>query len=134
MDLSSYVLAKLFKDPALQFEAKLGRLASHNRKYALADLADYLNALSPEELGRIFLKPWKTLLPAQLSNYVAAMLELSAHQKNLPTPKWLKNIEPDKEPYFGTDLKGLRLYLLKVSPPPFKARNIFIDTSIGGRI
>jgi hypothetical protein len=35
---------------------------------------------------------------------------------------------------FGSELQSLRLYLLTHSPPPFRARNIFIDSSLGDRI
>jgi hypothetical protein len=38
------------------------------------------------------------------------------------------------EPVFGSELQSLRLYLLTHSPPPFRARNIFIDATLGDRV
>jgi hypothetical protein len=35
---------------------------------------------------------------------------------------------------FGSDLQSLRLHLLTHSPPPFLARNIFVDATLGDRI
>jgi hypothetical protein len=35
---------------------------------------------------------------------------------------------------FGSDLQNLRLYLLTHSPPPFRRRNIFIDSTLGDRV
>ena len=135
-DISSWVLAKLFKSPKAQFLEKINTLFEEpsQRKYLLADLADFLTHLDSEPLKEVLQTAWFTHQDPFLSNYVAAMLELSAHQHQIPTGTALLPIEPLETPYFGTDLKSLRLYLLQVSPPPFRARNIFIDTSLGGRV
>jgi hypothetical protein len=43
-------------------------------------------------------------------------------------------VVPLEEPAFGTALQSLRLHLLTHSPPPFRLRNIFIDSSLGQRV
>jgi uncharacterized protein (DUF1778 family) len=133
MDVSSWVLSKLFQNPRTQFLEKIESL-HNNSKYAFADLADFLKNLSPAELEQVLASPWSTQLEPRMANYIAAMLELCAHKHQIPLPYWLSQIEPLETPYFGTDLKSLRLYLLTASPLPFRARNIFIDTTLEGRV
>jgi hypothetical protein len=38
------------------------------------------------------------------------------------------------DPFFGSELRSLRHYLLTHSPAPFRSRNIFIDSTVGDRI
>jgi len=45
-------------------------------------------------------------------------------------PGWTRAIAPLSEPMFGSELQSLRLYLLAHSPPPFRVRNIFIDSTL----
>ncbi|MBL4818112.1 MAG: hypothetical protein JKY15_02605 [Deltaproteobacteria bacterium] len=134
LDLSSWVLSKLLKDPQTQFSQKIEAIPEKKYSFALADLADFLNGLDAEQFEKALQKPWDRHLSPFLSNYIAAMLEWSAHRLGVNTPWWLRQIEPLKEPYFGTKLQSLRFYLLHHSPAPFRARNIFIDTSLGGRV
>jgi hypothetical protein len=49
-------------------------------------------------------------------------------------PEWTRSIPLLVEPVFGSDLKSLRLHLLTNSPPPFRSRNIFIDSTLGDRV
>ena len=62
------------------------------------------------------------------------MVEQAAAQKGVTPPPWLREIEPLVEPHFATPLAGLRLHLLRASPVPFRRRNIFVDTGVGGRV
>lgn len=135
-DISSWVLGKLFKSFRVQFLEKINLLFEKpsERKYLLADLADFLTHLDSEGLREVLQTAWFAHQDPFLSNYIAAMLEFCAHQHQIPSGNTLSAIEPLNRPYFGTDLKNLRLYLLQASPPPFRARNIFIDTSLGGRV
>ncbi len=62
------------------------------------------------------------------------MIEYTANQKGTSPPAWVREIKPLSQPVFGTDLMSLRLYLLTHSPPPFRYRNIFIDSTVGKRV
>lgn len=134
MEVSAWVLSKLLKNPQSVFLDKIEFLfkTPEKHKYALADLADFLKKLNSEELELILRTDWSAQLDPVASNYVAAMLETCAHKHHIPAR--LSHIEPLETPYFGTELKSLRLYLLQVSPPSFRARNIFIDTTLEGRV
>ena len=68
-------------------------------------------------------------LSRYVQNYVAAMIELAAHQKGVAAPGWVREVPPLEEPHFATALGGLRLHLLQVSPVPFKRRNIFVPAN-----
>jgi hypothetical protein len=138
LDVSSYVLSRVL--PAVQgrFDGLLRALArSHGRSYVLADLNDFLSALSGPELAEaVGLVEWAVLeaLPDYERNYVAAMVELACARRDRPPPAWTAQVRPLAQPRFGTELRSVRPYLLRASPVPFKRRNIFIDASIGDRV
>jgi hypothetical protein len=103
--------------------------------FALAELNDLLSSLTPAELGSTVAHADLAGLTPYLRNYVAAMVELAAHQRDVPPPAWVRDVEPlETTPHFATPLAGLRLHLLRAAPVPFKRRNIFIDSSIGDRV
>ena len=103
--------------------------------FALAEINDFLSGLTPEELGGAVEHADLAGLSRYLQNYVAAMVELAAYQRNVHPPAWVRDIEPlETTPHFATSLPGLRLHLLRNSPVPFKRRNIFIDSSVGDRV
>jgi len=135
MSVSEWVLSALFAPDEEQFQAYLTRLArGENHKIVLADLSDFLAALEPTAFQACVGSPPSLALSPFLANYVAAMVEVAAHQKSQDPPPWTRSIPPLSEPYFGAPLKSLRLYLLASSPPPFRRRNIFIDASVGERV
>ena len=102
--------------------------------FALAELNDLLSGLTPGELAGAVEDADLSGLTPYLQNYVAAMVELAAHQREVQPPLWVHNVAPLKEPRFATSLTGLRLHLLRSAPVPFKRRNIFIDSSVGDRV
>jgi len=67
-------------------------------------------------------------------NYVTAMVELAAHRTGVVPPLWTADVQPLAEPVFIDPSMKLRAHLLTASPVPFRRRNIFIDTSLGGRV
>jgi hypothetical protein len=73
-------------------------------------------------------------LSAFLRNYVAAMVEHACAQRAVTVPRWVRAVEPLSDPVFGSELQSLRLHLLTQSPPAFRCRNLFIDSSVGERV
>jgi len=135
MDMSSWVLSNIFPSRQKYFHELLIKLEeTQNKKLLLADLHDFLNKLEPDEFEQALQYPPLTDLGNYLNNYVCAMIEHAAYKKRISTPAWIKDIAPLQKPVFGSDLKSLRLYLLSHSPPAFRRRNIFIDSSIGERV
>jgi uncharacterized protein (DUF1778 family) len=135
MDMSSYVLHKVLGAHEAHAAELMRRLTDEQvRRYAIAELHDLLAALGPDELRQAIAAPPPARLTAEVANYVAAMVEYACGKRGIEAPAWTRAIEPLAIPVFGSQLKSLRLHLLANSPPPFKRRNIFIDTSIGGRV
>jgi uncharacterized protein (DUF1778 family) len=134
-DLSSYVLSRALSNLRLQFQELVEAVAHDDeRRYVLAELNDLLTKPTRGELtGAIGDAPSLPRSP-YWRNYVAAMVEQAAHQKSIPAPKWLAEIESLTEPHFAAPLANLRLYLLRVSPVPFRRRNIFVDSAVGDRV
>jgi uncharacterized protein (DUF1778 family) len=138
LDVSSYVLARALPATQGRFDSLLRALAEpQGRSYVLADLNDFLSALSGSELeegvGRVAGGVLEAL-PEYERNYVAAMVELACARKGRPPPAWTTDVRPLARPRFGTELRSVRPHLLRASPVPFKRRNIFIDASLGDRV
>lgn len=138
MDMSEWILARVLPRGTQLMTTKVQALArcsgANEQAFALADLHDLLADLPRRELLEVLEAPLGQQLTPFAANYLAAMIELRCHQERVVPPAWVGRIPALDEPYFSTALIGLRPYLLKVSPPPFKRRNLFIDTSLGGRV
>jgi hypothetical protein len=138
LDVSSYVLARALPATQGRFDGLLRELAApHGRSYVLAELNDFLSALSGPELAEavgLVERAVLEALPEYERNYVAAMVELACARKDRPPPAWTMHVRPLARPRFGTELKSVRPHLLRASPVPFKRRNIFIDASVGDRV
>jgi hypothetical protein len=107
---------------------------SSSPRFALAELNSLLSDLTAGELADAVATGPPPGLSAFLANYIAAMVEYACARRAVAVPNWTRSIAPLAEPVFGSELQSLRLYLLTHSPPPFRARNIFIDSSLGDRI
>ena len=135
LDMSAYVLGRVLPVHPEQWQAQLHALArSGESRTALAALSAWLASLSATELAAAVATP----PPAELSdfhaNYVAAMVEQLCGAHRIDVPCWTRGIVPLAQPVFGTRLASLRLHLLAHSPPPFRRRNLFIDTAVGGQV
>jgi hypothetical protein len=135
MDMSAYVLARVLSVPAAQFRDCVRECAdSASPRFALAELNSLLSNLTAGELRDAIAAPPPPGLPPFLDNYIAAMVEYACAQRAIAVPEWTRSVAPLAEPVFGSKLRSLRLYLLTHSPPPFRARNIFIDATLGDRV
>ena len=133
--MSDWVLSKVLPPTQAAFEAKIQAISKAEQPhYAVADLNEMLTAFTPTEFDLAVSEPPRTKLSLYWENYVAAMVETAAAKKNRDVPAWTEQVEALPEPAFGSQLKSLRLHLLTHSPPPFRRRNIFIDSSIGDRV
>jgi Protein of unknown function (DUF1778) len=135
MDMSAYVLSRVISAPASRFrecvEACAGQASASS---ALAELNSLLGALTPGEMRDAVAAPPSVTLPPFLANYIAAMVEYGCARCAIAPPAWTRTVVPLTEPAFATTLLSLRLHLLTHSPPPFRRRNIFIDSTLGDRI
>jgi hypothetical protein len=135
MGISEWVLSKALPCQQRVFGDLLGQLKNApDPKYVLAEIHDLLNAAVGDEFDRMVVNPPPVGLSHYLANYIAAMVEYAAVQKGRRAPSWTADIASLEHPVFGSDLNSLRLYLLTHSPPPFRRRNIFIDSTIGQRV
>jgi hypothetical protein len=99
--------------------------------YPLAELNDLLSGASGDEIRGL---PRPEIADLYRRNYVTAMVEVAAHRAGVVPPPWTLDVPPLRTPVFIDDSLSLRLHLLTASPPPFRRRNIFIDSSIGDRV
>ena len=135
-DVSRWVLRRLLPESADVLQALIDTLGNSPklRSHVLAELHDYLLAHETAQLGQAFDTLDLTELAPFESNYVAAMIETTCAKRNIPTPSWLGNIKPLADPWFATNLESLRVHLLITSPPPFRRRNLYVDSSVGMRV
>jgi hypothetical protein len=135
MDMSGYVLSRVLSAPAAQFRACVERcVREESPRFALAELNSLLAAFTAGELrDAIAAAPPRGLTPFVL-NYITAMVEYACAKRSIALPAWTREVPPLSDPVFGTSLQSLRLHMLTHSPAPFRARNIFIDASVGERV
>ncbi|HEV7136671.1 MAG TPA: DUF1778 domain-containing protein [Steroidobacteraceae bacterium] len=135
LDMSAYVLGRAVPTPAIRLQACIEDCAGPAPpSYGLAELNALLTIWTAAELRDAIATPPTIALTPFLSNYIAAMVEQACARRSVRVPRWVRLIEPLREPAFGSTLKSLRLHLLTHSPPPFRRRNIFIDATIGDRV
>ena len=135
-DVSQWVLRRLLPECADELQAMIDALGNTPglRSHVLAELHDYLVAHDTAQLGQAFDTLDLSRLEPFESNYVAAMIETACVNRNIPPPSWLGNIAPLTDPWFATSLQNLRVHLLTTSPPPFRRRNLYVDSTLGARV
>ena len=135
MNVSEWVLQRLLPPAESEFQELCGELAARPeaRRYSLAHMHDLFARLGSRDFSLAVREPPAVRLLALEANYVAAMIEYAAHDKEVRPPDWATAVPPLAEPWFGAPEQSLRLYLLTNSPPPFRRRNLFIDSSVGDR-
>jgi len=99
--------------------------------YPLAELNDLLTAATGQDVLQL---PVPQVRDPYRLNYLTAMVELAAHRMGVAQPSWALDVAPLPEPVFIDNSLALRAHLLTASPPPFRRRNIFIDSSLGDRV
>jgi len=135
MDMSAYVLSRVLSVPAAEFRKCIEACrCAAAPAFALAELNSLLSCLTASELTDAIAAPPTVTLTPFMANYVAAMIESACEKRGIPVPGWTRAIVPLLEPAFGSALQSLRLHLLTHSPPPFRRRNIFIDSSLDKQI
>jgi len=135
VDVSTYVLARALPSANTRFVEILRALErDDDRRFALAELSDFLEGCAPMDFGDAVAGGGPSRLLPWVQNYVAAMVEFAADRKRVPPPTWVAKVEPLDEPHFATPMRSLRMHLLLSAPVVFKRRNIFVDASIGARV
>lgn len=135
VDMSSYVLSRVLPASAQQFADCVVECSRRDGgRFGFAELNGLLARWSATELEvAVADRPVAKLNP-YTANTVAAMVELACARHGIRVPAWTRDIPPLTEPVFGSSLMSLRLYLLTHSPPAFRRRNIFIDSSLGAQV
>ncbi|HET6639439.1 MAG TPA: DUF1778 domain-containing protein [Gemmatimonadota bacterium] len=133
--VSSYVLSRVLPDERVRFSGILRSLREESeRRFALAELNDFLAGLGPSEFRDAVGDAEIEALTPLTANYVAAMVEQAAYRLGVDPPDWTSGVEPLEKPHFAVPFRGLRLHLLRTAPVAFKRRNIFVDSSVGDRV
>jgi hypothetical protein len=135
VDVSSYVLSQVLPPVRDRIGGILKTLRRDGKnRFALAELNDLLVGLTPAEFRHAVDGLETEGLSPFLRNYVAAMVELAAYQKNDTPPPWVREVEALDEPYFAVPFPNLRAHLVRTAPVAFKRRNIFVDSTLGDRV
>lgn len=135
LDVSAYVLGRALPPESGRLAELVDGLRNEDdRRFVLAELNDALISLSSRDFAAAVESLDVRRLDPLMQNYVAAMVEQTAARRKQPAPAWARDVAPLEEPWFATQLRGLRVHLLRASPVPFKRRNIFIDSSVGSRV
>jgi hypothetical protein len=129
------VLKLAFPPQREELERLVAALQSKDeRSFVLAALNDFLAGLERSDFERVLAEPPAAGLDALDAALLAAMVEHAASLLAAPVPVWVVNTPPVDVPFFASELRSVRLHLLTRSPPAFRRRNLFVDTSVGGRV
>ena len=131
--VSSYVLTRVLPSRELEL-ATLYRSLSEtgvDHRATLAAVERLLSDLDGSELRERVPPPEAETVSPVLLNCLAAIVETVAHRTQSDPPAWVAAVPPLPRPHFGWSLGSLRPHQLRVSPIPFKRRNIFFDPAVG---
>jgi len=136
LSMSEWVLSRLLPSARERLQSLVDslRIDPGDRSSTFAAFLDWLEEVGADDLAEAIETPLELPGDSYWDNYVAATLEQAASAKSIRSPSWLAAIPGLEEPAFGSDLQSLRLHLLISSPPPFAARNLFVDTVLEGRV
>ena len=134
MNMSAYVLSRVLSGNAAKFHDIAVTCMGPTSRFALAELNSFLSGLTAGDLRDAVAELPPLALTSYILNYITAMVEQACVRRGVAIPAWARTIAPLGEPVFASALKSLRLHLLTHSPPAFRCRNIFIDSSVGDRI
>ena len=132
--MSEWLLSRALPEPDARLMALVRRAEESESHAAWAEIIELLQKLRSVD----FLATVGQLEPSGLSrftsNYLAALVEMTAARLGLPPPAWTRAVEPLPTPWFGTRLRRLREHLLVHAPVSFRRRNIFVDAGVGDRV
>ena len=134
--VSRYVLSQVLPSIQLEFGRLVRSLEAEGADSgaALSDLHSLLSDLSPREFSNAVSDLDLGTLSAILLNYVTAMVEQAAHTKGVDPPAWVQGVASLERPHFVWGLRSLRPHQMRVTPVPFKRRNLFMDPAVGMRV
>jgi hypothetical protein len=69
-----------------------------------------------------------------VANQIAAMVETASTRAGVRPPSWTEEIPPLDTPWFASTLMSLRVHLLCNSPPAYRRRNLFVDSTFEARV
>jgi uncharacterized protein (DUF1778 family) len=135
MDLSAWMLRRLAPPARERLEELVDALAKAIApSFELAAIHDLLSALHRADFDAVTDGLTVSGLDALRANYLAAMVEATAARLERRPPAWVAAVKPLEIPWFASGLLSVRLHLLSSSPAPFRARNLFVDATVGDRV
>ena len=135
LDLSAWMLHRLLPNRRGAFFALVRSLGATSRpSYVLAEIHDLLADLRKAEFSSVTEALSVAGLDDIRANQLAAMVETTAARLRVDPPEWVEQVGPLATPWFASELVSLRLHLLCNSPPAFRRRNLFVDSTIGDRV
>jgi len=135
MDLSGWMLSRLLPEEGIRLRALVRELGRQDDpSFPLAELNSFLSSLGAAGFAAALEVPPEARLDDLRANQLAAMIETAAQRLGVRPPRWVDEIPPMRVPWFASTLSSLRLHLLTRSPPAFRRRNLFVDSTLGDRV
>jgi hypothetical protein len=135
LPVSAWVLQRLLPRAAQEFDRLCRRLSDEaDPSFAYAELNDFFSSSTRDEFAIGVAERPATVTDLERLNYLAAMIEQTACALGVAPPDWTADVPPLDHPVFASELASLRMHLLINALPPFRRRNLFVDTSVGGRV
>lgn len=132
--MSEWVLGRLFPEPAARLTSLARRADTDGGHAAWAEIIELLQNRTAVDFQAAVRDIEVAGLSTFTANYLAALVETTATRLGEAPPAWTARVAPLEAPWFGTELRRLREYLLVRAPVAFRRRNLFIDAAVGDRV
>ena len=134
LDLSAWMLGRLSPPKSERFSELCRELAgTEHPAFVLAEINDLLSELKATDFESTVEPPPRAKLGELRANQLAAMVDTAAARVAKRPPHWVDEVPPLRVPWFASELVSLRLHLLTSSPPAFRKRNLFVDSTLEDR-
>jgi hypothetical protein len=133
-DLSAWMLGRLSPRKSERFNELCRELGvAEQPAYVLAEINDLLSDLKAADFESTVESPPRAKLGDLRANQLAAMVDTAAARVAKRPPRWVDQIPPLRVPWFASELVSVRIHLLTSSPPAFRKRNLFVDSTLEDR-
>lgn len=94
----------------------------------LSDLELHLLSMSDEEFPQAVVGVDVGDMRPLEKNCAAAAVEREAWRRGLAAPEWTTDVRPLEHPWFAWRIRALRPHLMRIAPPAYKLRNVYLPS------
>jgi hypothetical protein len=124
LSVSAYVLAQALP---VADEGVASKVRAVTRSLdGLAELGQHLARVGDDDFDASVEHVDLVGLSTEQTNAAAAVVEREAWRRGRVPPAWTVDVDAPERPHFAWALRSLRPFLMQITPPAFKCRNLYL--------